>query len=69
MNELEEIGKLMVINKRGINYIGLCPYHTEKTPSFTISPAKEIFMCFGCGKRGQLSELLTYLKSKANENK
>lgn len=68
MSELEEVAKLMVINNRGVNWLGLCPYHNEKTPSFTISPAKGIFKCFGCGKGGSLKELLTYLKTKQNEN-
>ena len=40
------------LKKRGVNYLGLCPFHNEKTPSFTVSPAKEIFKCFGCGKVG-----------------
>lgn len=40
------------MKKRGINYLGLCPFHNEKTPSFTVSPTKEIYKCFGCGKSG-----------------
>jgi DNA primase len=38
--------------KRGTNYLGNCPFHNEKSPSFTVSPAKEIYKCFGCGKSG-----------------
>ncbi len=38
--------------RRGSNFIGLCPFHTEKTPSFTVSPDKQIYKCFGCGKSG-----------------
>lgn len=40
------------MKRRGANYLGLCPFHNEKTPSFTVSPSKEIFKCFGCGKSG-----------------
>ncbi len=42
----------ITLKKRGVNFIGLCPFHNEKTPSFTVSPAKGIFKCFGCGKGG-----------------
>ncbi|MDP4207427.1 MAG: DNA primase [Bacteroidota bacterium] len=40
------------LKRRGVNYLGNCPFHNEKTPSFTVSPAKNIFKCFGCGKGG-----------------
>ncbi len=40
------------LTRRGVNMIGLCPFHNEKTPSFTVSPAKNIYKCFGCGKAG-----------------
>lgn len=40
------------LKRRGANLLGLCPFHNEKTPSFTVSPAKNIFKCFGCGKGG-----------------
>ncbi len=40
------------LKRRGVNYMGLCPFHNEKTPSFTVSPAKGIFKCFGCGQAG-----------------
>ncbi len=42
----------MKLKRRGANYLGLCPFHNERTPSFTVSPTKEIFKCFGCGKSG-----------------
>jgi len=40
------------LKRRGVNFLGLCPFHGEKTPSFTVSPAKGIYKCFGCGKAG-----------------
>ena len=49
---VEIVGSFVKLKKRGANYLGLCPFHNEKTPSFTVSPAKEIYKCFGCGKSG-----------------
>src|SRR5215207_289692 len=49
---LDVIGSFVRLKRRGANYLGLCPFHNEKTPSFTVSPSKEIFKCFGCGKSG-----------------
>lgn len=49
---VEIINSFVKLKKRGVNYIGLCPFHNEKTPSFTVSPTKEIFRCFGCQKSG-----------------
>ena len=48
----EVIGDFVSLKKRGVNYLGLCPFHNEKTPSFVVSPAKGIYKCFGCGKAG-----------------
>ncbi len=48
----EVVQDFVVLKKRGVNYLGLCPFHNEKTPSFTISPAKGIYKCFGCGRGG-----------------
>ncbi|MCM1041505.1 MAG: DNA primase [Bacteroides sp.] len=48
----EVVGEFVSLKKRGANYLGLCPFHQEKTPSFIVSPAKGIFKCFGCGKGG-----------------
>ncbi|MBD0332737.1 MAG: DNA primase [Chitinophagaceae bacterium] len=55
---VEIIGGFVKLKKRGTNYLGLCPFHNEKTPSFTVSPAKEIFKCFGCGKSGNAISFL-----------
>src|SRR5512137_2908541 len=49
---IEVVSDYITLKKRGVNYLGLCPFHHEKTPSFTVSPAKGIFKCFGCGKGG-----------------
>ena len=46
------ISDYVTLKKRGVNLLGLCPFHNEKTPSFMVSPAKGIFKCFGCGKGG-----------------
>lgn len=46
------IGEFVPLKKRGANFLGNCPFHNEKTPSFTVSPAKGIYKCFGCGKAG-----------------
>ncbi len=48
----EVVGEVIQLKRRGTNLIGLCPFHNEKTPSFTVSPSKNIFKCFGCGKGG-----------------
>lgn len=49
---VEVVSDFVKLKRRGVNYLGNCPFHNEKTPSFTVSPAKGIFKCFGCGKGG-----------------
>ena len=49
---IDIISSFVKLKKRGSNYLGLCPFHNEKTPSFTVSPSKEIYKCFGCGRSG-----------------
>ena len=52
-SKIEEVVQDFIsLKKRGANLIGKCPFHDEKTPSFTVSPSKNIFKCFGCGKGG-----------------
>src|SRR5688572_22401630 len=48
----EVVGDFVSLKKRGINMVGLCPFHNEKTPSFNVSPTRGIYKCFGCGKAG-----------------
>jgi DNA primase len=52
------VGSFVKLKKRGTNYLGLCPFHNEKTPSFTVSPVKEIYKCFGCGRSGNAISFL-----------
>ncbi len=54
----EIIGQYVDLKKRGARYVGLCPFHKEKTPSFHVSPDRGIFKCFGCGKGG---DVITFL--------
>ena len=49
---VDVVGTFVKLKKRGSSYLGLCPFHNEKTPSFTVSPSKELYKCFGCGKSG-----------------
>ncbi len=74
----EVVQDFVTLKKRGVNYLGLCPFHNEKTPSFTVSPSKGIYKCFGCGKGGNsvnfimehehlgYPEALKYLAKKYN---
>lgn len=55
---VEVIGEFVQLKKRGANYTGLCPFHNEKTPSFSVSESKGIFKCFGCGKAGNVVNFL-----------
>ena len=48
------ISSCINLKKQGANYVGLCPFHNEKTPSFSVSPAKQMYYCFGCGAGGNV---------------
>jgi len=49
---VEIVGRYVQLKKGGANFMGLCPFHAEKSPSFTVSPTKQFYHCFGCGKHG-----------------
>ena len=49
---VELIGRSVTLKRQGKGYVGLCPFHQEKSPSFQVSPAKQFFYCFGCKKAG-----------------
>lgn len=54
----EVVGEFVTLKKRGSNMWGTCPFHNEKTPSFSVNPARNIFKCFGCGKAGDSAKFL-----------
>ncbi|MGZ4199014.1 MAG: DNA primase [Thermoleophilia bacterium] len=60
---LEVVGQYTQLKKAGANYMGRCPFHEEKTPSFSVDPAEKLYYCFGCGEGG---DLLTFVEKKEN---
>ena len=52
------VSEVVSLRRAGRNFLGLCPFHAEKTPSFTVSPDKQIFHCFGCGAGGNVFTFL-----------
>ncbi len=61
-NIVDVVSEAVLLKKQGNNYIGLCPFHSEKTPSFTVSPEKQIFHCFGCDNGGNAFSFLMKLE-------
>ncbi|MGZ5847405.1 MAG: DNA primase [Ramlibacter sp.] len=55
---VEIVGRSVQLKKTGANFAGLCPFHAEKSPSFTVSPSKQFYHCFGCGKNGNAISFL-----------
>ncbi len=62
-NIVEVASEFTALKRQGINYTGLCPYHQEKTPSFSVSPEKSFYYCFGCQKGGDAIKMVMELKS------
>ncbi len=58
VNIVDIVGNYVALKKKGANYFGLCPFHGEKTASFSVAPGKQIFYCFGCGKGGDAIRFL-----------
>ena len=61
---VDVIGAFVRLRKRGKNFIGLCPFHQEKTPSFGISPSKQLYYCHGCGAGGDAIRFVMELEGK-----
>ena len=51
-NIVEVVSDYVTLRKRGVNYVGLCPFHNDRRPSFYVSPSKNICKCFACGEGG-----------------
>lgn len=62
-NIVDVVSDFVSLKKRGSSYLGLCPFHNERTPSFSVSPARGIFKCFSCGKAGTAVSFLMDLES------
>ncbi|WP_027825620.1 DNA primase [Lactobacillus psittaci] len=60
VNIVDVISQYVSLEKKGKDYVGLCPFHQEKTPSFTVSEEKQFFKCFGCGKGGNVFSFMMY---------
>jgi DNA primase len=60
---VELIGSYVNLKKRGKDWAALCPFHSEKTPSFWVSESKRIFKCFGCGAGGDVFKFLTLMEN------
>lgn len=61
---VDVISKYVILKKSGGNYWGCCPFHNEKTPSFSVSPAKQIYKCFGCGEGGDVLSFLMKINNQ-----
>ena len=57
------ISQYVILKRSGRNFFGLCPFHKEKTPSFSVSPDKQIFHCFGCGAGGNVIHFISKIEN------
>jgi len=64
-NVVEVVGRYVTLKKDGVNVVGLCPFHNEKSPSFKVSATKNIYKCFGCGKSG---DSIDFIQQNQNKN-
>lgn len=74
---VDVVSQYVKLTRKGSSYFGLCPFHNEKTPSFSVTPAKQMYYCFGCGAGGNVfnfvmeyenytfGEALSYLAQRA----
>ena len=63
INIVDVISEYVTLNKRGVNYWGICPFHTDRSPSMCVSPSKQIYKCFACGEAGNV---VTFLQKHEN---
>ena len=60
---VDVVSDFVTLRKRGVNYVGLCPFHSEKTPSFSVTPSKQMYYCFGCHQGGSV---FTFIQQMEN---
>ena len=63
---VDPVGRYTQLRKAGSNYSGRCPFHEERTPSFSVNPVEKLFYCFGCGAGGNVFGFVVYFESLAS---
>ena len=64
-NIVEVVGDYVVLNKVGFNQVGRCPFHDDKSPSFSVTEDKQLYHCFGCGEGGDVISFLTKITNQS----